>query len=190
MKILCVGQNYAKHAAEMGATTPSAPIWFWKPDSAIIGDGEAVRIPPDVGAVQHEVELAVRIGRNGRPAEMTVAVDVTARDLQTEAKRNGHPWAMAKGFHSFLPLGEWVPAKQLDDQHLRLSLDGEVKQRGHTQRMTWDVDTLLAHAATWVTLREGDVLLTGTPEGVGPIRAGQTMVAELVDHVSLTTRVL
>ncbi len=190
MKILCVGQNYAKHAAEMGSVTPESPIWFWKPDSAIIRDGEAVRLPAGIGAVHHEVELAVRIGADGRPADMTVAVDVTARDLQNKAKQNGHPWAMAKGFDSFLPLGEWVPAQHLDDQHLVLSVDGEMRQRGHTQRMTWGVDALLEHAASWVTLREGDILLTGTPEGVGPIQSGQTMVAELAGHARLTVAIV
>ncbi len=185
-----MGKNYAKHAAEMGSSTPASPIWFWKPDSAIVGDGEAVHLPEGIGAVHHEVELAVRIDHRGRPAEMTVAVDITARDLQAEAKKNGHPWAMAKGFHSFLPLGPWVPAKDLDDQRLRLSLDGEVKQDGHTRGMSWDVPTLLDHASKWVTLREGDVLLTGTPEGVGPMLAGQTMVAELVGHVRLTNPIV
>ncbi len=190
MKILCVGKNYAKHAAEMGSATPDSPIWFWKPDSAIVTNGQAVRLPAGIGEVHHEVELAIRIGRNGRPADMTVAVDVTARDLQNEAKKHGHPWAMAKGFHSFLPLGDWVPARNLDDQHLRLTIDGELRQQGHTQRMTWNIEELLASAASWVTLREGDVLLTGTPEGVGPIKSGQTMVAELVGQVRLTNPIV
>lgn len=187
MKILCVGKNYAKHAAELGGTTPEAPIWFWKPVSAVIGDGDPVRIPTGVGAVHHEVELAVRIGPDHVPDAFTVAVDVTARDLQTAAKKAGRPWAQAKGYDTFLPLGDWVPLDGIDlqDLRLRLSVDGEVRQDGSTADMTWSVAELLRHAADWVTLAPGDVLLTGTPEGVGPLLPGAEMVAEVVGHASL-----
>lgn len=185
MKVLCVGQNYAKHAAELGSKTPERPIWFWKPDTCIVGDGEAVRVPTDVGAVHHEVELAVRIGDDGRPDAFTVAVDVTARDMQTAAKKAGRPWTQAKGYDTFLPLGEWVPAAGVDlqDLRLRLTVDGEVRQDGWTGDMTWDVEALLAAAAEWTTLRPGDVMLTGTPEGVGPLEPGQVMEAVVVGHV-------
>lgn len=188
MKILCVGKNYAKHATELGDDPPEAPIWFWKPDSAIIHDGEAIRIPAGIGAVHHEVEWAVRIGYNGQTDAMTVAIDVTARDLQTAAKRAGHPWAQAKGFNTFLPLGPWVPFAPGPHQ-LRLAVDGEVRQRGSTGDMTWDLGELLADAARWTTLRPGDVLLTGTPEGVGPLSSGQKVTAELVGHARLACAV-
>ncbi len=190
MKILCVGKNYAKHAQEMGGETPAMPIWFWKPESSIVHDGGAVRIPRGVGAVHHEVELAVRMGTDG-PDAFTVAVDVTARDLQQAAKDAGHPWAMAKGFDTFLPLGPWLPLP--DDLHglrLRLYVDGELRQDGATQDMTWSVDELLRHASLWTTLQPGDILLTGTPAGVGPIEPGQEMVAEIVDHVRLRVPVV
>lgn len=184
MKILCVGQNYARHTTEMGSRAPDAPIWFWKPDTAIVRDGQAVRVPNGIGEVHHEVEWAVRVGAGGRPDAMTVAVDVTARDVQAEAKRIGRPWAQAKGYDTFLPLGGWI-AFDPGPHRLRLALDGEVRQDGSTADMTWDIDDLLRHAATWTTLNEGDIMLTGTPEGVGPIEAGQTMVSELVGHARL-----
>ena len=184
MNILCVGRNYARHADEMGGR-PEAPIWFWKPETAIVHDGGAVRIPKGIGAVHHEVELAVRIGDGGQPDAMTVAVDVTARDLQAKAKKEGMPWTVAKGFDTFLPLGEWVPADDLQEQWIRLSVDGQLRQDGRSHDMTWNVDELLALAGMWTTLRPGDILLTGTPEGVGPIEPGEEMVAELVGHVRL-----
>lgn len=191
MKILCVGKNYSRHAAELGGTTPESPIWFWKPDTAIVRDGETVRVPQGIGRVDHEVELAVRVGTDGHPDAFTVAVDVTARDLQTAAKKDGRPWAQAKGYDTFLPLGKWVPIDDMDlqDLRLRLSLDGEVRQEGSTADMTWTVEDLLRHAAEWTTLVRGDVLLTGTPEGVGPIMPGQEMVAEVVGHVVVRNRV-
>lgn len=187
MNILCVGKNYARHAAEMGGATPEAPIWFWKPEASVVGDGEPVLVPDGVGEVHHEVELAVRLGPDATPDAFTVAVDVTARDLQAAAKAAGRPWAQAKGYDTFCPLGLWrgVDGVDLQDLRLRLSVDGEVRQHGWTGDMTWSVADLLREAASWTTLRPGDVLLTGTPEGVGPVRPGQEMVAEVVGHVTL-----
>lgn len=196
MKILCVGQNYARHVAELGSSPSDAPVWFWKPESAIVRDGEPVRIPDGVGSVHHEVELALRIGGRGPdgvavPDAMTVAVDVTAREMQNAAKKAGKPWDQAKGYDTFLPLGEWVPlADDLQDLRLCLEVDGEVRQDGTTADMTWSVRRLLELAAEWTTLMPGDVLLTGTPDGVGPIEPGQEMVARIVGHVRLRTPVV
>ncbi|MGB1586398.1 MAG: fumarylacetoacetate hydrolase family protein [Thermoplasmatota archaeon] len=187
MKILCVGKNYAKHAAEMGDGAPEEPIWFWKPESSIIQDGESIRIPPGIGEVHHEVEWAVRIGGDCKPDAMTVALDMTARDVQAAAKQAGRPWAQAKGYDTFLPLGPWIPFDE-GPHNLELRIDGDVRQRGCTKDMTWNLEALLAHAATWTTLHEGDVLLTGTPEGVGPVEPGETLVAS-VGELSATFRV-
>lgn len=200
MKILCIGRNYAKHAAEMG-TAGKLPVWFWKPDSAVIGDGDPVVLPPGIGEVHHEVELAVRFGMPARRLSagdalrhldaFTVAVDVTARDLQAAAKAAGEPWAMAKGFDTFLPLGAPQPLDvDLQELRLRLALDGEVRQDGSTVDMVRSVPRLVAEATAWTTMRPGDWLLTGTPEGVGPMRAGQKMLAEVVGHVALRTPVV
>ncbi len=185
MTVYCVGKNYAKHAAEMGGQTPSQPMWFLKPEASIIGDGEAIVVPPGIGEVHHEVELALRIGADGRPDSMTVAIDVTARDLQAKAKAAGKPWTQAKGYRTFCVLGPWIPCKDPDDQRIRLSIDGDVRQDGNTRDMTFNTEALLSHAATWTDLRAGDIILTGTPEGVGPMQPGQVVTSELVGHVSM-----
>jgi 2-keto-4-pentenoate hydratase/2-oxohepta-3-ene-1,7-dioic acid hydratase in catechol pathway len=191
VKVLCVGRNYAKHVKELGGTS-DVPVWFWKPESSLVQDGEPVRVPAGVGSIHHEVELAVRIGRTlrrGKASEalrhldgVTVAVDVTARDLQNEAKKVGGPWDQAKGYDSFLPLGAWQPVagRDLQDVRLRLTVNGQARQDGSTRDMTWPVAELLARASQWTTLAPGDVLLTGTPEGVGPIVPGDRMEAEAV----------
>ena len=193
MKVLCVGRNYARHARELGNAVPQSPIWFWKPDSAIVGDGDAIELPAGIGPVHHEVELAVRVGRRLRRAAapeclaavdaVTVANDLTARDLQEQAKRAGLPWAQAKGYDTFLPLGAWAAwdgrDRDLQGLRLRLTVDGQVRQQGSTADMVFPVARLLEHAASWTTLEPGDVLLTGTPEGVGPLQAGQVVACEL-----------
>lgn len=201
MKVLCVGQNYAKHVRELGGPAPQAPVWFWKPDSAIIQDGHAIELPPGVGAVHHEVELAVRIGRQARRIDAaaavrhldgaTVANDVTARDLQAAAKKEGKPWTQAKGYDTFLPLGAWAPVPpDLQALHLRLAVDGHVRQQGSTADMTWPVTQLVALASQWTTLNPGDVLLTGTPDGVGPLVAGERVEAEVVGVARMVNQVI
>lgn len=186
MKVLCVGQNYAKHVAEVPGT-PSAerPTWFWKPDSAIVHEGSPIRLPTNIGSIHHEVELALHIGPQGRPDAFTVAIDITAREMQNADKQAGRPWQQAKGYDTFLPLGPWVPIGDTDVQNLqlRLTVNNEVRQDGSTADMTWPVDALLEHAATWTTLNEDDVLLTGTPHGVSALDVGDHVVAEVVGHV-------
>lgn len=204
MKVLCVGRNYAAHAAEMGAPVPAAPIWFWKPDTAIIQDGADIVQPAGLTRIDHEVELAVRLGKPLRRADaaeclravdaLTVANDVTARELQEAAKKAGTPWAQAKGYDTFLPLGEWTTAG-LDrlgapDLRLRLTVDGQLRQDGRTREMVRNVGQLLAHGCSWTTLRPGDILLTGTPEGVGPMPVGSTVEAAVVGVAKVRNRVV
>lgn len=191
MKILCAGRNYARHAKELGNAPAAAPIWFWKPESALLPDGGTLELPPGIGPVHHEVELAVRIGRRARRVTAgealrhvdaaTVANDATARDLQKAAQAQGLPWAMAKGFDTFLPIGSWHDAAGLDLQalDLRLAIDGDVRQQGSTRDMVNGVAALLAHASSWTTLEPGDIVLTGTPEGVGPMPAGCEVTCEI-----------
>jgi 2-keto-4-pentenoate hydratase/2-oxohepta-3-ene-1,7-dioic acid hydratase in catechol pathway len=186
VKVLCVGQNYAKHVAEVPGT-PSAerPTWFWKPDTAIVLEGEPIRLPTDIGSIHHEVELAIRIGDDGQPDAFTVAIDITAREMQSADKKAGRPWQQAKGYDTFLPLGEWNSAAgvNLQDLQLRLSVNGEVRQDGSTSEMTWPIASLLDEAAKWTTLLPGDVLLTGTPHGVSAMAVGDNIVAEVVGQV-------
>ncbi len=185
-KIVCVGRNYAAHAAEHSAPVPEEPMLFLKPPSALIGHGEAILIPPDIGQVEHEAELAVIIGRQARRVERqdalsyvlgyTCANDVSARDLQ----RKDNQWGRAKGFDTFCPLGPWI-VTNLDPRDLEVScrVNGEQRQRAGTSEMVFDVPALIAFISRVMTLLPGDVILTGTPSGVGPIADGDTVEVEI-----------
>jgi 2-keto-4-pentenoate hydratase/2-oxohepta-3-ene-1,7-dioic acid hydratase in catechol pathway len=179
-KIVAVGKNYAEHVREMGGTEPPAdPVLFLKPSTSVIGPGDAIALPALSNEVDHEAELAVVIGGIVRrvPVERaldavlgyTCANDVTARDLQ----RSDGQWARAKGFDTFCPLGPWIET-ELDPSNLSLEcrVDGELRQSGNTKDLLRGVAELIAFASAVMTLLPGDVLLTGTPAGVGPIRAG------------------
>ncbi|ACY48005.1 fumarylacetoacetate hydrolase family protein [Rhodothermus marinus] len=190
-KIICVGQNYARHAAEMNSTVPEEPILFLKPPTALIGPGETVLLPPQSREVHHEVELVAVIGREGKHipesealdyvAGYALGLDMTARDLQLKAKKAGHPWTVAKGFDTFAPLGPIVPATAVPDPQrvqLRLRVNGTVRQDGNTVDMVFSVARLIAYCSEIFTLQPGDLLFTGTPEGVGPVQDGDVLVAE------------
>jgi 2-keto-4-pentenoate hydratase/2-oxohepta-3-ene-1,7-dioic acid hydratase in catechol pathway len=192
-KVLGVGKNYADHAREMGGDAPERPVLFLKPSTAVVGPGDPIVLPRDAERVDYEGELAVVIGRLCRdvPAERaadvilgyTCANDVTARDQQT---LDGQ-WARAKGHDTFCPLGPWIET-ELDpsDLAIRTTLDGELRQAARTKQLVHDVPTLVAHASAAMTLLPGDVLLTGTPAGVGPMRRGQS-VAVTVEGVGTLT---
>jgi 2-keto-4-pentenoate hydratase/2-oxohepta-3-ene-1,7-dioic acid hydratase in catechol pathway len=185
-KVVGVGRNYAAHAAELGNEVPAEPLVFLKPNTSVIGPGDPIQLPAQSSEVHYEGELAVVIGRICRdvPPERvgevvlgyTVANDVTARDLQ---KKDGQ-WWRAKGFDTFCPLGPYL-VTGLDPADLRLvtRLDGEVVQDGRTSLMIFDVAALIAHISAAMTLLPGDVILTGTPEGVGPITNGQRVEVEI-----------
>ena len=173
-KILCIGRNYPAHAAEHGAEVPELPLLFLKPPSAVIGPGAAILLPPQSTQVEHEAELAVVIGEGGRwiRAEeadrhilgYTVANDVTARDLQ---QRDGQ-WSRAKGFDTFCPLGPWIDT-EVDPADLLItcSVNGQMRQMASTRDMVFPVRQLVAYLSSVMTLDPGDVILTGTPGGVG-----------------------
>lgn len=185
-KIVCVGRNYAAHAAELGNQVPKYPLWFMKPPSALIGPGDSVVLPPESQRVEHEAELAVVIGERARhvPAERAlehvfgyaIACDVTARDLQ---KTDGQ-WTRAKGFDTFCPVGPEI-VTGIDPRALgvRLSVNGELRQNGNTSQMVFSIATLIAEASRVMTLEPGDLLLTGTPEGVGPLTHGDRVKIEI-----------
>jgi 2-keto-4-pentenoate hydratase/2-oxohepta-3-ene-1,7-dioic acid hydratase in catechol pathway len=189
-KIVGIGKNYAAHVAEMGGEPPDAPLLFLKPNTAVIGPGDAIRLPVESQQVEHEGELAVVIGPLGAsqlPRERaleavfgyTVANDVTARDLQ----RADGQWTRAKGFDSFCPLGPWIETV-LDpsDLAIRTEVDGQVRQDSRTSLLLHDVATLISYVSHVMTLLPNDVVLTGTPAGVGPLRPGQT-VSVTVDGI-------
>jgi 2-keto-4-pentenoate hydratase/2-oxohepta-3-ene-1,7-dioic acid hydratase in catechol pathway len=185
-KVIGIGRNYAAHAAELGNEVPTEPLVFLKPNTSVIGPGDPIQLPVQSQDVQYEGELAVVIGRLCRDVPVnrvsevvlgyTAANDVTARDLQ---KRDGQ-WWRAKGFDTFCPLGPYlVTGLDVADVRVTTRLDGEVRQDGRTSQMIFDIPTLVAHVSSAMTLLPGDVLLTGTPEGVGPMAAGQRVEVEV-----------
>jgi 2-keto-4-pentenoate hydratase/2-oxohepta-3-ene-1,7-dioic acid hydratase in catechol pathway len=178
-KILGVGRNYAAHARELGHDIPAEPLLFLKPPSALLNHGGAVILPPESSRVEHEAELAVVIGRRARKLAKhealsyvlgyTCACDVTARDLQ----RKDVQFTRSKGFDTFCPVGPWIET-QLEVTAVRIQcrVTGQVRQDGNTSQMLFDVPSIVAYASHMMTLEPGDIILTGTPEGVGPIGAG------------------
>jgi acylpyruvate hydrolase len=201
-KVLCIGQNYAKHAAEMKSEVPEEPIIFLKPSTALVGHGGKVVLPALSGEVHHEVELVVAIGRGGKnihEAEAlehvdgyAVGLDMTARDLQAKAKKRGMPWAVAKGFDTFAPLGAFTPAHKVRDPQslaVKLTINGEVRQAGSTRDMIFPVATLIAYCSRIFTLLPGDLIYTGTPEGVGPVADGDVLEATITSLPPLRVRV-
>jgi 2-keto-4-pentenoate hydratase/2-oxohepta-3-ene-1,7-dioic acid hydratase in catechol pathway len=197
-KVVCVGKNYADHVKEMNTgDAPTEPLIFLKPSTSVIGPDDAIRIPPQSQRVEHEAELAVVIGatgarrvdRAGAAAAIfgyTCANDVTARDLQ----RADVQFTRAKGFDSFCPLGPWI-ATGIDvaDIEVRCEVNEEVRQLGRTKDMVFDVPTLVSYVSHVMTLLPGDVLLTGTPSGVGPLVEGDEVSVSIAGIGTLTNRV-
>ncbi len=191
-KLLCIGRNYAAHIREMGdvADLPAEPVVFLKPSTALLPSGGTVVLPRQSSDVHHEVELVVVIGRGGKHvsegealghvAAYALGLDLTARDLQARAKAEKGPWSVAKGFDTFAPLGPLTPAAEIaDPQALTISLrvNGELRQEGTTAHMIFPVARLVSYLSSIFTLEPGDLVYTGTPEGVGPVRPGDRLGA-------------
>jgi len=189
-KILAVGRNYAAHAAEMHA--PAEPVVFMKPGTAIRLPGEPVSLPRERGEVHHEIEIAIwlRTGGTGLTREAAgrcigaygLVLDLTLRDVQAEAKRAGRPWTLAKGFDASLPTGVFVSAGSVAEPEgleFTWSVAGELRQAGRARDMLLAPAALLAFISSWITLEPGDLVLTGTPEGVGPVVPGDRGVMNL-----------
>lgn len=186
-RIFCIGRNYAKHIAELNNTLPGAEcVIFMKPISSLVSPDEAIILPANLSEIHHEAELVVEIGHGGRdirPAAarehiraLALGLDLTLRSVQTELKNSGEPWERAKAFDHSAPLAPLValmPEIDLSDLHFRLTVDGEVRQAGHTAHMLVGVEALVAVVSQTWHLLPGDLIYTGTPAGVGPIEAGQ-----------------
>ncbi len=191
-KILCVGRNYAAHVREMGDVTelPDEPVVFLKPPTALVATGGTVVLPRQSADVHHEVELVAVIGTGGKhiPAEQALGhveayalgLDLTARDVQAKAKAEKGPWAIAKGFDTFAPLGPLVAASEVgdvQDVEIALRVNGALRQQGSTRQMLFSVAQLVAFLSKVFTLEPGDLIFTGTPDGVGPVRDGDRLEA-------------
>jgi fumarylpyruvate hydrolase len=183
-RIFCVGQNYADHAREMGSDPQrQRPFFFSKPADAVVDSGLSLPFPSMTHDLHHEVELVVALGKGGvevKPADApsmifghAVGLDLTRRDLQAEAKKSGRPWDMAKGFDHSAPIGPVMRGVPPHEGAITLSIDGQIRQSGDLADMIWSVADIIAFLSTYVALAPGDLIFTGTPAGVGPIRRGE-----------------
>ena len=184
MKIFAIGMNYAQHNKEMSGALykPEEPVVFLKADSSLLKDKKPFFLPEELGRVDYETELVVRICRLGKSIPqrfahrycdaVTCGIDFTARDLQSKCKEKGLPWTLCKGFDGAAAIGEWIPIEKFRDIqaiHFHLDINGKTVQEGCTSDMLYQVDELIAYISQWFTLKTGDLLYTGTPMGVGPV---------------------
>ncbi len=189
-KLICVGRNYAAHAAEMKSEVPREPLLFLKPSTSLVRDGGEIVIPAMSSDVHHELELVLVIGEEARAISeqdamnhvegYALGLDMTARDLQAAAKKEGRPWSVAKGFDTFAPVGRFVPSSALNDIRnvaIQLQRNGTVVQSCNTRDMIFSPAYLVHYASLIFTLEPGDLIFTGTPEGVGPVVPGDKLVA-------------
>ncbi|XP_069140302.1 oxaloacetate tautomerase FAHD1, mitochondrial-like [Argopecten irradians] len=197
-KILAIGRNYKSHAKELNNPIPKNPLVFIKPTTAYIVEGQRIRFPPGCNELHHEVELGIVIGKGGTNISeenamdhvggYILALDMTARDLQDYAKKNGHPWALAKSWDTSCPVSNFIEKDKIPNPSnldLWLKVNGELKQNGNTTDMIFPIPFLISFLSKSFTLEEGDVLLTGTPSGVGPVNEGDEIQAGLSDIISI-----
>lgn len=192
MKIICIGRNYAKHIEELGSEKPTEPVFFLKPDSAILPKKMPFFIPDFSNEIHYEVEVLVKINKVGKHIsakfahkyydEIGLGIDFTARDVQKICKEKGLPWEKAKAFDGSAVLGEFVSKETLGDlQDLSFSMkkNEQLVQEGNTNAMLWEIDELIAYVSQFLTLKKGDVIFTGTPSGVGAVTENDILVGEL-----------
>jgi acylpyruvate hydrolase len=195
MKIICIGRNYAEHAKEMKAETPTEPVFFMKPDTALIKDNQPFYYPSFSKEVHHEVEVVLKVCKNGKNIqkqfankyydEVSVGIDFTARDLQAQCKAKGLPWEKAKAFDGSGVIGKLMPLahyKDINNISFRLDINGKKVQEGNTKDVIFNFDAIIEYVSGFVTLRQGDLIYTGTPVGVGPVQIGDRLEAYLEDE--------
>jgi 2-keto-4-pentenoate hydratase/2-oxohepta-3-ene-1,7-dioic acid hydratase in catechol pathway len=199
MKIICIGRNYAKHAKELGNTVPTEPVYFMKPDSALLPKKQPFFYPNFTKDLHYEVELVIKICKLGKNIskkfantyynEIGLGIDFTARDIQLECKAKGLPWEKAKAFDYSAPLSrEFIQKsefKNLDDIAFSLEKNGEIVQNGNSQDMLFDFDHLICYISQFMTLKIGDLIFTGTPAGVGPLKIGDQLTGYIEDKKML-----
>jgi 2-keto-4-pentenoate hydratase/2-oxohepta-3-ene-1,7-dioic acid hydratase in catechol pathway len=196
-KILCIGRNFKAHAEEWGAQVPEEPIFFAKMPSALLPHEGIIVLPPGVGRVDHELELAVVIGKQGKnipvTAGFTIANDVTARDLQRQDMAAKRPWLRSKSFDTFCPMGPYLVPKDevpaIQQARMELRVNGQVRQQSTVEKMVFSVSELISYLSRFMTLAPGDIICTGTPEGTLPLQAGDVIEAEIEGVGMLRNRV-
>lgn len=202
MKIICIGRNYIKHAEELNNELPEKPVWFMKPDTSIITKNRPFYYPDFSKEIHHELEIVVKIKKQGKFIqrefastyydEIGIGLDLTARDLQREAKSKGLPWEPAKAFNGSAPLGKFVSKdkfKNVQNIDFKLTKNEDIIQQGNTKNMIFEIDYLIEYLSKFVTLKIGDLIFTGTPEGVGPISIGDEFKAFIGDEELLKTKI-
>jgi 2-keto-4-pentenoate hydratase/2-oxohepta-3-ene-1,7-dioic acid hydratase in catechol pathway len=198
-KIFCLGRNYSEHAKEMDSEVPDSPLVFIKPATAIIHDGQPIVRPAFSKLLHHEVELYVAIGRGGKNISLTesskhilgygVALDMTLRDIQNQSKKEGLPWTVCKGFDTSAPVSDIIPIGDIPDPYqleIRCSVNGKERQHSSTGKMIFKINRIIEYISSIFTLEEGDLIFTGTPEGVGEVKPGDVIQAELVGFITIT----
>ena len=194
MKIICIGMNYRKHAIEMGRPFPSEPVVFMKPDSSILRKNKPFFLPDFSSEIHYEVEVVVKISKLGKSIspkfasryydEITAGIDITARDLQTRLSKSMLPWEISKGFDGAAPLGRFIPVSSAGDAEnldFRLEINDKIVQQSNTSDMIFSINEIVSYVSGFFTLKTGDLIFTGTPSGVGPLRRNDHLVAFIKD---------
>ncbi len=202
MKIICIGLNYREHAIELGRPFPEEPVVFLKPDSAILKNNKPFFLPDFSENLHYEIEVVVKISRLGKEIspkfapryydELTVGIDLTARDLQNKFSKAGLPWELSKAFDGAAPLGKFIPVASLRDinnLNFRLEINDKVVQKGNTSGMIFGVNELVSFVSRFFTLKTGDLIFTGTPPGVGPLKRDDRLVGYLEDKPLIDFRI-
>lgn len=194
MKIICIGRNYADHAKELNNAVPEKPLWFLKPDTALLKDNAPFYMPDFTRDLHYECEVVLRVCKAGRHIgeafadayydQFTLGIDFTARDIQDEKKKKGLPWEEAKAFDGSAVTGKWLPVSEVSFPFtFSLEKNGQPVQQGHTGDMLFSPAKIIAYVSQFVTLKTGDLIYTGTPAGVGPVAIGDRLTGKLGGHI-------
>jgi acylpyruvate hydrolase len=189
MKIICIGRNYAEHAKEMKSEVPTEPVFFLKPETALLRDKDFY-YPGFTQDLHHEVEIVLKISKNGKHIsedfasqyynEIGIGIDFTARDIQMKCKEKGLPWEKAKAFDNAAPIGEFIPKETFGSLHdipFQLNINGHIRQVGNTKDLIFSFEKIISYVSQYITLKTGDLIYTGTPEGVGAVKIGDVLEA-------------
>lgn len=192
MKIICIGRNYSEHAKELKNEVPTTPVFFMKPDTALLKDNAPFYYPTFSNEIHYEVELVIKISKNGKTIapqfahkyyeQITVGIDFTARDLQQQCKEKGLPWEKAKAFDNSAVIGRFIQISELKNtEHINfnLAINNNMVQQGISNQMIFNIDTIISYVSGFITLKTGDLIYTGTPAGVGPVKIGDRLIAKI-----------
>jgi acylpyruvate hydrolase len=200
MKIICIGRNYSEHAKEMKADVPSEPVFFMKPETALLREKDFY-FPSFTKDLHHEIELVLKVCKPGKHiakefahkyySEIGLGIDFTARDLQAECKSKGLPWEKAKAFDNSAPVGRFISKEKLEESNIAFSLkvNGETRQQGNSKDLLFSFDTIISYVTSFVSLKTGDLIFTGTPSGVGPVKIGDRLEGYISEELFLSLNI-